>query len=68
MILFQVGVLLGGELNSTRGQMKDVIQFETRLAEITIPSEDRRDEEKLYHRMAISELQEHAPFVSYMCT
>lgn len=62
----KVGVLLGGELNSTRVQMKAVIQFETRLAEITIPSEDRRDEEKLYHRMAISELQEHAPFMDWL--
>lgn len=62
--LFQIGVLLGGEPNSTKAQMQEVIDFETKLANITIPSEDRRDEEKMYHQVAVAELQEIAPFVS----
>lgn len=44
--------------------MQEVIEFETKLANITIPSEDRRDEEKMYHQVAVAELQEIAPFVS----
>ena len=44
--------------------MKDVIEFETRLAEITMPADERRDEEKLYNNMAVANLQELAPFVS----
>lgn len=60
---FQIGVLLGGEQNSTKKQMQDIIDFETRLAEITIPPEERRDEEKLYNLMQLSELQRKAPFV-----
>lgn len=44
--------------------MQDVIAFETRLANITIPQEERRDEEKLYHLMSLSELQRKANFVS----
>lgn len=60
----QIGVLLGGEENETRRQMQGVIDFETRLAEITTPQEERRDEEKLYNRMSISDLQRLAPFVS----
>lgn len=44
--------------------MKHVIQFETELANITEKDEDRRDEENIYHRMSIAELQELAPFVS----
>lgn len=55
---------MGGEPNSTRLQMKEVIQFETRLAMFTEPDENRRDEEKAYHIMPISELQNLAPFVS----
>ena len=43
--------------------MQDVIDFESRLAEITIPSEERRDEEKMYNLMAVADLQEIAPFV-----
>lgn len=54
---------MGGEPNSTRLQMKEVIEFETRLAKFTEPDEDKRDEEKAYHIMSISELQNLAPFV-----
>lgn len=43
--------------------MKKVIEFETRLANFTEPDEDKRDEEKAYHIMSISELQNLAPFV-----
>lgn len=60
-----IGTLLGGEPNSTRLQMKEVIQFETRLAMFTEPDENRRDEEKAYHIMSISELQNLAPFIQW---
>lgn len=59
----QIGVLLGGEDNDTKRQMQDIIDFETKLAEITTPPEERRDEEKLYNLMTLSELQRTAPFV-----
>ncbi|XP_020280455.1 endothelin-converting enzyme 1 isoform X3 [Pseudomyrmex gracilis] len=62
----KIGVLLGGEENSTRKQMQDVITFETKLAEITIPPEERRDEEKLYTLMSLSELQRKAPMISWV--
>uniref|UniRef100_A0A1B6E866 Endothelin-converting enzyme 1 n=1 Tax=Clastoptera arizonana TaxID=38151 RepID=A0A1B6E866_9HEMI len=62
----KVGVLLGGEYNSTKAQMEAVIEFETKLANITIPAEDRRDEEKLYNQMPIAQLQEIAPFMSWI--
>ncbi|XP_021915643.1 endothelin-converting enzyme homolog isoform X4 [Zootermopsis nevadensis] len=61
----KIGVLLGGEENSTRAQMQGVIEFETQIAEITSPPEDRRDGEKLYHLMPLSEVQEMAPFMSW---
>ncbi|XP_025407064.1 endothelin-converting enzyme homolog [Sipha flava] len=60
-----IGTLLGGEPNSTRDQMKKVIEFETRLAKFTEPDEDKRDEEKAYHIMPISELQNLAPFIQW---
>ena len=46
--------------------MQDVIDFETKIAQITIPQEDRRDEEKLYNIMTIMQLQEQAPFVRFL--
>ncbi|KAG1679571.1 Endothelin-converting enzyme [Nymphon striatum] len=57
-----VGVLLGGDKNSTREKMKEVLNFETKIAKFTIPDEKRRDEEKLYNNMTISKLQKLAPF------
>ncbi|XP_014208361.1 endothelin-converting enzyme homolog isoform X2 [Copidosoma floridanum] len=62
----QIGVLLGGQENATKKQMQDIIDFETRIAEITIPQEERRDEEKLYNLMTIDELQAKAPFMSWL--
>lgn len=61
-----IGVLLGAtNVNDTRRQMKEVIDFETRLAQITIPNEDRRDEESLYNLMTLTELQDLAPFINW---
>lgn len=62
----KVGVLLGGDENETKAQMQAVVDFETRIAEITTPTEDRRDEEVLYHLMSLRDLNDTAPFVSAM--
>ncbi|XP_060073168.1 endothelin-converting enzyme homolog [Ylistrum balloti] len=62
----EVGMLLGGEENSTRSQMIDVIMFETKLANITIPSEDHRDEEKMYHKITIEQLQQNVTFINWL--
>jgi neprilysin len=45
--------------------MSRVIQFETDLANITTPSEDRRDEEGLYHPYTIRTWQKEAPFLNW---
>lgn len=60
----KVGILLGGDKNDTQRQMQDIIDFETKLANITVPTEELRDEEKIYHNMALSELQKLSDFVS----
>ncbi|XP_056638014.1 endothelin-converting enzyme homolog isoform X2 [Diorhabda sublineata] len=61
----KVGILLGGNPNTTRKQMQAIIDFETKLANITTPNELRRDEEKLYHLMKIGDLQLKAPFIDW---
>ena len=60
----QVGVLLGGTEEDVRRQADDVISLETELAGITTPAEQRRDEEAIYHKMTVPQLQETAPLVS----
>jgi neprilysin len=62
----KIGMLLGAkDENTTRKQMKEIIDFETRLAEITVPSEERRDEETMYNLMTLIDLQERAPFINW---
>ncbi|KAK2148889.1 hypothetical protein LSH36_477g02015 [Paralvinella palmiformis] len=61
-----IGVLLGGSYNETKEQMYKVIEFEQKLANITTPMEDRRDDEKLYHKITVRELQNLAPFLDWL--
>ncbi|XP_059609807.1 endothelin-converting enzyme homolog [Phlebotomus argentipes] len=63
--MVRVAVLLGGDEIDAKLQMSQVIEFETRLAEITVPQEDRRDEETIYHQMTLAELQARAPFLDW---
>ena len=58
-------MLLGGENETrTREMMKNIIEFETEIARVTTPSEDRRDDEKLYHAMNLTSLQSTVDMVS----
>ncbi|CAB3375652.1 Hypothetical predicted protein [Cloeon dipterum] len=64
--MVNIGTLLGGEKNATTKQMQEVIDFETEIANITTPTEERRDDEKLYHSMKVTELQSLAPFINWL--
>lgn len=55
--MVELGTLLGGAKEPTRLQMQQVLDFETLLANITVPQAERRDDEKIYHKMSIAELQ-----------
>ncbi|KFW00727.1 Endothelin-converting enzyme 2, partial [Eurypyga helias] len=55
--MVELGTLLGGTPDPTRLQMQQVLEFETQLANITVPQAERRDDEKIYHKMSIAELQ-----------
>ncbi|XP_050671750.1 endothelin-converting enzyme homolog isoform X2 [Leptidea sinapis] len=61
----RICILLGANKTEARAQMNKVIQFETELANITIPSEDRRDEEGLYNPYTIKQWQREAPFLNW---
>ncbi|XP_078010792.1 endothelin-converting enzyme 2 isoform X8 [Phascolarctos cinereus] len=64
--MVELGTLLGGHPDSTREQMQRVIELETELANITVPQDQRRDEEKIYNKMSIAELQALAPSVEWL--
>lgn len=60
--MVQLGKLLGGgDEDSIRPQMQQILDFETALANITIPQEKRRDEELIYHKVTAAELQVSCP-------
>ncbi len=61
----KIGVLLGGNEVEVRRQFEEVLAFETRIANITIPAEERRDDERMYHKMTLKEVQTMAPFINW---
>uniref|UniRef100_A0A6J0SS69 Endothelin-converting enzyme 1 n=2 Tax=Pogona vitticeps TaxID=103695 RepID=A0A6J0SS69_9SAUR len=65
--MVQLGMLVGGrDEASTRQQMQEILDFETSLANLTIPQEKRRDEESIYHKTTAGELKSLAPSVDWM--
>ncbi|KFQ57098.1 Endothelin-converting enzyme 2, partial [Pelecanus crispus] len=64
--MVELGTLLGGAPEPTRLQMQQVLDFETQLANITVPQAERRDDEKIYHKMSIAELQALAPAIDWL--
>ncbi|KAL4622510.1 endothelin-converting enzyme 1 isoform X2 [Arapaima gigas] len=54
--LVELGVLLGGSQEKSRILMQEIVDFETTLANITVPQEERRDEEFIYHKMQAKDL------------
>ncbi|ERE82260.1 endothelin-converting enzyme 1 [Cricetulus griseus] len=65
--MVQLGKLLGGgDEDSIRPQMQQILDFETALANITIPQEKRRDEELIYHKVTAAELQTLAPAINWL--
>ncbi|XP_023296550.2 neprilysin-3 isoform X1 [Lucilia cuprina] len=61
----KVCVLLGANETDARRQMEEIMNFETKIANITIPLEERRNEEAMYHPMKLSELDAMAPFINW---
>ncbi|XP_068601189.1 endothelin-converting enzyme 2b [Brachionichthys hirsutus] len=64
--MVELGALLGGERTATRQHMQQILEFETALANITVPLDQRRDEEKIYHKVTIAELQLLSPAVDWL--
>ncbi|KAM5277234.1 endothelin-converting enzyme 2 isoform 4-T4 [Hipposideros larvatus] len=62
----ELGMLLGGQPVSTREQMRQVLELEIQVANLTVPQDQRRDEEKIYHKMSIAELQALAPSMNWL--
>ena len=61
--ILQVVVLLGGAKKISEEVAQNVMEVEKEIAEITMPDEERREDDKLYHLSTLAKLTEMAPFV-----
>lgn len=64
--LVELGILLGGSEETSQKMMQEIIDFETTLANITVPQEERRDEMSIYHKIQAKELATLAPAVDWI--
>uniref|UniRef100_A0ABM5G414 endothelin-converting enzyme 1 n=1 Tax=Pogona vitticeps TaxID=103695 RepID=A0ABM5G414_9SAUR len=64
--MVELGMLLGGNRASTEEQMQQVLELETQLANLTVPQDERRDDEKIYHKLTMAELQVLAPAIDWL--
>ncbi|KAK5872044.1 hypothetical protein PBY51_012779 [Eleginops maclovinus] len=64
--LVELGILLGGSEETSSALMHEIVDFETTLANVTVPQDERRDEELIYHKMEAKDLTTLVPAVDWM--
>jgi len=62
----ELATLLGADRERARREQTDVVLFEIKLANLSLPREERRDANKLYNPMTISELSEKVPDIPWL--
>ncbi|KAL5013750.1 hypothetical protein ScPMuIL_008020 [Solemya velum] len=61
-----VALVFGANETAAEEEMRDMVTFEINLANVTIPQDQRRDNEKLYNRMTIKELKTRIPEFNWL--
>ncbi|CAL4079831.1 unnamed protein product, partial [Meganyctiphanes norvegica] len=61
----KIVVLLGGIKKIGDEVANDVMEVEKEIAEITMPDDERREDDKLYHLSTLSNLTNMAPFIDW---
>ena len=67
--MIEVATMLGAPKDQAELQMLEVLMFETQLANISLPREQRRDSSRLYNPMTIKELPSldpNTPWLEYL--
>ncbi|XP_076315329.1 neprilysin-1-like isoform X2 [Tachypleus tridentatus] len=65
-LMVEVAVLLGAEEEYAKQEMEDVLNFEIRLANASIPEADRHDAGAIYNKMTVQELMDIVPEFSWL--
>uniref|UniRef100_A0A1B6DD22 Peptidase M13 N-terminal domain-containing protein n=1 Tax=Clastoptera arizonana TaxID=38151 RepID=A0A1B6DD22_9HEMI len=63
--MVDIAVIFGADRARAEKELKESLDFEISLANISLPLEERRDATKLYNPMTIPELQEKYPLVPW---
>lgn len=65
-LMVKSAVMLGGNEKKARQELKRAFEFETLLAKLSIPREERRNYTTMYNKMKIKEIQQMARNVSVL--
>lgn len=60
-----VAILFGADKRYASEEMKKVVQFETLLANVSIPEADRQDTGAIYEKMSLAELESRVPEIRW---
>lgn len=61
----EIAVMFGADEAVARNDMKDMVDFEIKLANISLPSAERRDEDKMYNLRTIQNISESSPAIDW---
>ncbi|PSN53889.1 Membrane metallo-endopeptidase-like 1 [Blattella germanica] len=64
--LVDIAVILGADRARAEKEIKESVEFEMKLANISLPSEERRNVTKLYNAMTIREMQSTFPTIPWL--
>ena len=56
---------MGADPNRAATELKESLLFEIKLANASLPREERRNASKLYHPMTLAELSQEIPIVEW---
>ncbi|XP_033097891.1 neprilysin-1-like [Anneissia japonica] len=60
-----IATMLKGDPLTVKQDMADLLEFETKLANLTTPNDERRDSEALYNLMTLKELSANVPLIDW---
>uniref|UniRef100_A0A0A9W738 Membrane metallo-endopeptidase-like 1 n=3 Tax=Lygus hesperus TaxID=30085 RepID=A0A0A9W738_LYGHE len=62
----EIAVLLGANRSTAGPELLEVIQFEKRLANASLPEADRHDTSQIYKKMTIKQLHDQVPQINWL--
>uniref|UniRef100_A0A2M3YZA4 Putative m13 family peptidase n=1 Tax=Anopheles braziliensis TaxID=58242 RepID=A0A2M3YZA4_9DIPT len=62
----QIAILMGADKDKAAEELQQIVQFEVRLANATLPEADRHDTSAIYTKITLPELQRRVPQIDWM--